>query len=97
MVSVPDGPDDLIEQKDVHHCDEILGVWSCPAGTDDKQYEKIVNQVEKWTSRTSNGHLPARYAWVSYKLKLWPGIRYGLATMAALLKVAKEFLSVYHF
>ena len=53
--------------------------------------------MEKWTSQTSKGHLPARYAWVSYKLKLWPGIRYGLAIMATPLKVAKKLLSVYHF
>ena len=61
MVSVPDGPDALIEQKDVHHCEETLGVWRCPAGIEDKQYKKIVNLVEKWTSRTSNSNLLARY------------------------------------
>ena len=96
-VPVPDGPDALIKQKDVHACEETLGVWSCPAGSEDKQYKKITDRVEKWTSRTSNGHLPARYAWVSYKLKLWPGIRYGLSTMATPLKVAAKLLSTYNY
>ena len=81
----------------MHHCKETLGLWSCPAGTEDKQYGKITDHVEKWTSRTSNGHLTAHYAWVSYKLKLWPGIRYGLSTMATPLKVTVELLSLYNF
>ena len=58
---------------------------------------KIINCLQKWISWTSNDHLPALYAWVSYSLKLLPGIRYGLATMAIPLKVANELLSVYHF
>ena len=70
---------------------------SCPAGTEDKQYNKITDRVEKWTSWTSNVHLPARYAWVSCKLKLWPGIRYGLSTMTTPLKVTVELLPVYNF
>jgi hypothetical protein len=72
MVSVPDEPDALIKQKDAHHYEQNVGVWSCPTGTADKQYKKIISQLENWTSRNSIGHLLARYAWVSYQLKLWP-------------------------
>ena len=47
MVSVPDGIDVLIKQKDVHHCEETLGVWGNPAGIEDTHYKKRTNRVEK--------------------------------------------------
>ena len=34
---------------------------------------------------------------MSYRLKLWPGIKYGLAVTATPLRVAKELMLVYHF
>ena len=37
-------------------------------------------------------HLPAKFAWVPYKFKLWPGMRYGLVTLATPLHVAQELL-----
>jgi hypothetical protein len=37
-----------------------------------------------------NGHLPARLGWVAYKFKLWPGVRYGLATLAMPLEAAQR-------
>ena len=96
-VPLPDGTEAPIKQRSVYDCEETLGVWSCPAGTEDKQYEKILGRMEKWHGRTINGHLPAKFAWVSYRLKLWPGIRYGLATMATPLKTASSLLSNYHY
>ena len=95
-VPLPDSSEVTIKQRSVFDCEETLGVWSCPAGTEDKQYEKILGRMEKWHSRTVNGHLPAKFALVSYRLKLWPGIRYGLATMATPLKIASSLLSNYH-
>ena len=35
----PDGSEAGIQQKNVYDCEETLGVWSCPTGTDYKQYE----------------------------------------------------------
>ena len=96
-VPLPDGSEAAIKQRSVYDCKETLGVWSCPAGTENKQYKKILGRMEKWHSRTVNGHLPAKFAWVSYRLKLWPGIRYGLATMATPLKIATNLLSNYHY
>ena len=96
-VPLPDGSEAAIKQRSVYDCKETLGVWSCPAGTEDKQYKKILGRMETWHSRTVNGHPPATFAWVSYHLKLWPGIRYGLATMATPLKIATSLLSNYHY
>ena len=97
LVPLPDGSEEPIQQYDVHHCEKTLGVWSSPSGEEGSQLEKIAERVEKWTSRTANGHLPAKFAWVSYKLKLWPGLRYGLATLATPFRTAASFLDSFHF
>ena len=91
-VPLPDGTHASIENKGPTESVETLGVWSCPAGLDDKQLKKIYDKCETWVTRTSNGHLPAKYSWVSYRLKLWPAIRYGLATMATPFIVADKLL-----
>ncbi len=76
---------------------ETLGVWGFPAGTDDDQLKKIFEKGKQWTNRTTNGHLPAKYAWVLYRLKLWPALRYGLAKMATPFKVADTLLRELEF
>ena len=39
-----------------------------------------------------NGHLPAKWAWETYKFQLSPSIRYGIGTMANDMKAAEELL-----
>ncbi len=39
-----------------------------------------------------NGHLPARLGWMVYRFKLWPGVRYSLATLAIPLTAAQRVL-----
>jgi hypothetical protein len=51
----------------------------------------------KWTSKMTNGHLPAQLGWIAYKFKLWPGIRYGLATLAIPLSTAQATLQKENF
>ena len=71
-VPLPDGSCEYIDQKGPLDTVETLGVWSCPGGKDDDQLQKIYDRCEKWTMRTANGHLPPKYSWISYRLKLWP-------------------------
>ena len=93
LVPMPDGSFETITQVDVHEPKEMLGVWGCPAGDDTKHLEeKVVGRVAKWITRTKNGHLPSKFAWVSYRFKLWAGVRYGLATLATPLSIAQELL-----
>ena len=35
-VPLPDGSEARIEQRNAYECEETLGVWSCPADTEDK-------------------------------------------------------------
>ena len=39
-----------------------------------------------------NGHLPAKWAWVAYKLQLWPGVKYGIGTMTNDTEEAERLL-----
>ena len=62
---------------------KMLGVWSCPAGSDEKHLsENITARYKTWLSRSCNGHLPSRLNWISYCFSLWPGICYGISTLA---------------
>ena len=88
----PDGTHAPIDQKSSGTAVETLGVWGCPSGEDDDQIAKMVSRSTLWTARTKNGHLAAKYAWVSYRLKLWLALHYGLATMATPLRVARAAL-----
>jgi hypothetical protein len=44
----------------------------------------------------TNGHLPTKLGWVAYRLNLWPGVCYSLATLAVPLEVASRVLA-HHF
>ncbi len=91
-VLLPDETHAPIEQKSADTAVETLGVWGCPSGEDNNQISKLVNRATLWTAGTKNGHLAAKYAWVSYRLNPWPALQYGLATMATPLRVARAAL-----
>jgi hypothetical protein len=60
------------------------------SGNEDKHLEKnVTGRVGSWTNRMRNGHLSARLGWMAYRFELWPGIQYGLATLAILLTAAR--------
>ncbi|KAL7524255.1 hypothetical protein ACHAXR_006735, partial [Thalassiosira sp. AJA248-18] len=97
LIPMPDGSLETIKQLDVDVSKEMLGVWSCPSGDDSKHMqEKVIGRATKWLHRTLNGHLPAKYAWISYRFKLWPGIRYGLATLATTLEATQAALQPFY-
>ena len=89
-VPLPDGNQIPISQLEVGKAKEMLGVYSCLSEDDTVHINlnlKIIKQVETWTNRTKSSHLPSKFVWVLYRFKLWPGIRYGLATLATPLFV----------
>jgi hypothetical protein len=82
-IPMPDGSKHPITQLDVTESQKMLGVWSNPTGIDSDHLKKhVIGKYRTWVDRSSNGHLPNRYNHTSYKYKLWPGLRYGLATLA---------------
>ncbi len=73
-------------------------MWSTVDGDDNVHLsQNITGCVNKWISKMKNGHLPARLGWIAYKFKLWPGIKYGLATFAMPLEIAQKVLQCKNF
>jgi hypothetical protein len=97
-IPLPDGSPATISQAEVSTAEKALGVWSI-VDRDDTGHllNNITGRFMKWTSKMTNGHLPARLSWITYKFKLWPGIRYGLATLAMPLSLAQATLQKENF
>jgi hypothetical protein len=55
---------------------KTLGIWTNPAGLCAKQLEIIHSKIENGVDHLSFGHLPVKWAWVSYDHQLWSGLRY---------------------
>ncbi len=92
-IPLPDGSTANIVHGDVTTTKKPLGVWSTVSGNDDKHLEENApGRVGSWINRMRNGHLPARLGRMAYRFKLWPGIQYGLATLAIPLTAARQVL-----
>ena len=82
-IPLPGGGTAPIPLLPTDQASKMLGVWSCPMGQDDKHIqENVIGRYKRWLSRSNNGHLPAKLNWISHRLSLWSGMRYGLATLA---------------
>jgi hypothetical protein len=82
-IPLPDRPEVEIARLPVMEARKMLGVWSSPDGNDTTQlHEVVIKKAKKWVQRLKNAHLPTHLAWKAYHYQLWPGIRYGLATLA---------------
>ncbi len=97
-IILPDGTRRAITQLWVTDSRKMLGVWSAPSGSDKKHLEEVVvGKTTKWVGRLKNSHLPVHLAWKAYRFQLWPGIRYGLSTLATPLDDAKSILHKFEF
>ena len=75
-----------------------MGVLSTVDGNDSTHIaHNITSKLQKLTSKMTNVHLSARLGWITYKFKLWPGIRYGLSTLAMPLRTAQNALQQENF
>ena len=81
-VPTPYGYSDVLDQYDVTHLKETLGLQSCPTGCTEDQLVVLRKKMEYWYIKMTNGHLLSSLAWLSYIRQLWPGIRYGLGKLA---------------
>ncbi len=87
-----------ILQLHVTEAKKMLGVWSNPIGSDKKHLkEVVVGKMKQWVSRIKNAHLLVYLVWKAYRYKLWPGVHYGIATLATLLSATTSLLHSLEF
>jgi hypothetical protein len=79
-ITLPSGEREQIAKLGIGDSRKTLGVHTCPSGSDRGHFCAIEEQAEKWACRLNNSHLPPKWAWISYKLQLWAGLRYGLGS-----------------
>ena len=69
----------------------------CPAGGSATQLEATKTKIGDWINRMKNGHLPVKWAWVTYKYQLRPSIRYEIGTMTNDIEEAEELLDEHSY
>jgi hypothetical protein len=92
FVTNPDGTKSPIKQEKVTDSKKTLGIHDSPAGGNTAHLSYSKDKASVWVHRMQNGHLPCHMAWTTYKLQLWPGLRYGLGTMNYDLEPAEDLL-----
>jgi len=97
-IPLPDGTRAPITHGQVSTAEKSLGVWSSIDGDDSKHIsENVIGKTKIWINRMRNSHLPARLGWIAYRFKLWPGIRYGISTLAVPIAEAQQVLRLENF
>jgi hypothetical protein len=99
-ILLPDGSTEGIALLPASAERVTLGICTAPDGNDSHHLTKPGQAKDKWKSvstrarvwlnRLKNGRLPAKFTWVSYRLQLWSGVRYGLGTLSAPLSLFGE-------
>jgi hypothetical protein len=97
-ILLPDGYAATANKGEVSVAEKALGVWSAEDGDNNVHLsQNIAGHMNKWISKMKNGHLLARLGWIAYKFYLWPGIKYGLATLTMPLEIAQKVLQRKNF
>jgi hypothetical protein len=107
QIKLPDGTLESIELLEPGDAKVTLGVATCPSGDDSfhltapgsarDKWKSVETRSEVWLMRLKNGHLPSKYAWVSYRLQLWASIRYGLGVLSSPLATLGELCPKFAF
>jgi hypothetical protein len=92
LIANPDGTKSPIKQEKVTESKKTLGIHDLPSGGNATHLSSIKEKISIWVNRMTNGHLPNHTAWITYKQKLRPCVRYGLGTMTNDLEVADKLL-----
>ena len=58
-----------------------LGVRESVSGGSQDQLLALRDKFRQWVAKIRNSHLQPGYAWMAYRLQIWPGIRYSLGTL----------------
>ena len=93
QITLPDGRQESIALLDPSEARVTLGVATCPSGDDTHhmtaegtardKWKSIRTRAEVWVTQLNNGRLPSKFAWMSYRLQLRAGVRYGLGALSS--------------
>jgi hypothetical protein len=61
------------------------------------KWRSVATRANNWLDRLKNGHLPAKFAWVLYRLQLWSSLKYGLGTLLAPIAQMGEVIKNFAF
>ena len=83
LLTIPqhDGGGLAIRLLDAKQEEETLGIFSCPAGTNNKQLEKMLQKGMTWTHRARSPLLPRQDKVHSFWTQALMSVRYGLAAL----------------
>jgi hypothetical protein len=81
LVPQPDGEFVTIKQLSPFESAKELGVKECVAGESQDQLQSMRDKFRKWVMKVHNSHLQPSFVWVSYRLQIWPGVRYSIGTL----------------
>ena len=70
-----------IPLRDVTHCEETLGVWSCMAGDFGVHIKKVQNKGMLWVERLRRNPCPPGDAWMGFRYALMPKLTYGFSAI----------------
>ena len=93
-LKVPQANSEAVMIKQLMHSEakKYLGLHTRPDRINQLHLDQVRERVKKWTSLINEGHLPTRSVWLSYRLQLWAGVKYGLGASSASIEELEEGL-----
>ena len=67
-----------IEQLHVEEAKEVVGVWLCPSGSNEKQIEISKEKVINLIPKLKRSNLSRSLSWKGYKYAFWQSVIYPL-------------------
>jgi hypothetical protein len=96
LIPQKSGPPVPIPMKDVTHCEETLGVWSCPTGDFGVHIEKKMKDGHLWAERLRRNRPPPADGWMGFRYALMPSMTYGFSAITPDLDMLeKSFNKLY--
>ena len=99
QLTVPQASGEAAVIKQLTHSKAVknLGLFAQPNGVNEPHLNQVRQRVEEWTALINEGDLPTRSVWMSYRLQLWAGVKYGLGASSASMKELEEGLGTADF
>jgi hypothetical protein len=96
MIPQKSHPPVAIPMRDVTHCEEALGVFSCPAGEFGYHIDCKMEAGRLWVERLRRNRVPPSDGWMGFRYALIPKLTYGFASITPDLdKLEASFQRLY--